>query len=1057
MKEAPHEVLLASAGTGKTFQLTSRYLGLLLAGADPGCILATTFTRKAAGEILDRVFERMVRAADGGEGLAELSEHVLGTATREQCREQLVLWSRALDRFHVGTLDAFFVRLGHLFALDLGLAPSWSIADPLEERRQREQAIGRVLAEGRNEELIELLRAVQRQAGQRSVRQALGRAVEGGRAAFLDSPPEAWTRLVVPEGATEEELAQALTSLEAFQPPATRTGTPNQNWAKALDALRRALANEQWDGVQENGLFKACREKRGSYGSVPTDDLCTVLLPVVRHARHVVLSRVAARTRALRALLERFERALQEVKRERALYGFEDLPRALAPGGPGDEPRLHGRGIDLDFRLDGRIEHLLLDEFQDTSPVQWRVLRETAENVMATGDRAFFCVGDVKQSIYGWRAAEPRLLAEMPATYHGRLHARELFESFRSSEVVLDTLDQVFDSIERTAALADRKPYLEAARRWRGQYRRHTAHKALAGDAWLIEAREPREEEGAWQTILDLVAERTRRLVQSAPRSSVAILVRTNWPIPSILDRLLLDGIRASGEGGNPLVDSQAVLHALSLLHLADHPRDRLARFHVEHGPLWGAVAELVPGSAGIHPTTLAHRLRALLASEGYGALCARLLPRVLRSGEYGEWDRRRFRQLVDLGFRHDEEPGLRADDFLDRVRETRVEDPSLASVKVMTVHAAKGLEFDAVLLPQLDESLHDRTPNVLTRRPTPDGALDFVSHNPGKDEKDWDEQLAALYDEARERSFHEALCVLYVALTRARHHVEMLIPTKPSALSYAQILKEKLPRGGSEESGPAGGKVLWRHPRGSAEWIEAEPAAPPAPEPALPERLGLAPDRAPRSLPRRSPSAEEGGGTVWGRELLRAPSEARSRGTLLHRWLEELEWIEDFRASDDELLALARALEPDEGRAREALAELRVLLAKPAVRAALARPAGGDSLFAGARHEVWREHRFSLILPDAAGREVLWSGAIDRVVVGRSDTGAIVEAGVLDYKTDDVRGPELGARVEFYRPQIEGYRAALAAITGLAPREVGASLLFLRAGRVVPVLASSG
>jgi ATP-dependent exoDNAse (exonuclease V) beta subunit len=123
--------LLASAGTGKTYQLSGHFLRLLFAGVPPERVLATTFTRKAAGEILDRVLSRLLDATRDCEKLAGLEDAVGRPLERGECVALLARVSRRLDRFRVRTLDSFFVHVGRLFALDLGLTPDWALVDEL--------------------------------------------------------------------------------------------------------------------------------------------------------------------------------------------------------------------------------------------------------------------------------------------------------------------------------------------------------------------------------------------------------------------------------------------------------------------------------------------------------------------------------------------------------------------------------------------------------------------------------------------------------------------------------------------------------------------------------------------------------------------------------------------------------------------------------------------------------------------------------------------------------------------------------------------------------------
>ena len=125
----PRELVLASAGSGKTYHLSSRILGLLAMGAPPGEVLATTFTRKAAGEILERLLVRLAEGASDPAKARELGRDAHASLTRpEECRGLLGRLLTDLHQMNVGTLDAFFVRVARSFYLELGLPPRWTIA-----------------------------------------------------------------------------------------------------------------------------------------------------------------------------------------------------------------------------------------------------------------------------------------------------------------------------------------------------------------------------------------------------------------------------------------------------------------------------------------------------------------------------------------------------------------------------------------------------------------------------------------------------------------------------------------------------------------------------------------------------------------------------------------------------------------------------------------------------------------------------------------------------------------------------------------------------------------
>ncbi len=1053
----PHRLILASAGTGKTFQLTGRFLELLYGGVEPGRILATTFTRKAAGEIFDRLLRRQVEAIEDPEKRVQLCDQIGMRLEAREIRAKLAGVVRQLDCFRVRTLDAFFVHLARLFAFELGLPADWTIVEEADDEALRRAALGLALAEAERAELLGILRELQPAEASRSIERVLLGRVKDGRDAFLDSQAEAWERVVPPRGPSEAELAGARATLQRMAIPCMRNSSPDGRWIKARDDLLRSIDAGRWQKVLTAGLghavLEADRDPSGRarpayYSQALPEEAVEALRIFLRQAAHVLLAEVARENRSARTWLERFERAYERSKAQERAYRFEDLPKHLHPR---EENRIAERDV-VWYRLDGRIDHLLLDEFQDTSPVQWRILDHLAAEILAiqTGERTFFCVGDVKQSIYGWREAEPRLLERLGERYP-ILEPEPLVRNHRSAEVILDTVQRVFGRIGENPALADPPERFRAAREWQARFDVPQAAKTLPGAAWLLEAGESSADRNDGLPTLRLAAQRTRQIRDEAPLASVGILLRRNEHLARMIYLLRNEGIRASDEGGNPLTDSPAVLHLLSLLHLADHPSDSAAAFHVATSPL-APLTGLTPDGFRAQMGEVARVVRRRRGIEGYGSFTSSFRQAV-ETG-YGTWDRKRFDQLVDLAYAYDDRAGLRTDPFVDHVRITKVEDPSSLQVKVMTIHMAKGLEFDAVILPELDLTLSLRENPLLTLRPDPAGLLQAVSHSRAKEVCLLDERPGGLRDlwadrEARET--RESLCLLYVAMTRARHRLDLIVqhrknPTKISN-DFASILRATF---GPRHAGPAG--VLWAHPENDDPWFSSVEVAPaPARSAATRSAAPSFRDRAPRFRPsvsprclqRRAPSLEEGGGRLDPRDLLRSPrSAAFLRGRLIHLWMKEVEWLDGFRLDDGRLLEIGRTECRDPAALGAALEEFRAHLGRPNVRAVLSR-----SSVSGAT-ELWRERPFAVVLPDRQKRQTLWSGAFDRVVLER-ETGKVRRAELLDFKTDRIGADDLEERVAFYRPQLAGYRRVLSHMTDLPENAIETKMVFLHLDEV--------
>jgi ATP-dependent helicase/nuclease subunit A len=1063
--EHPHELFLASAGTGKTFQLTNHFLRLLFDGVPPERILATTFTRKAAGEILDRVLERLVAGARGGKALAELAHFTEREGLTEQhCISLLGGLTRAIDRFQVRTIDAFFVQLANLFALDLELPPDWSIVDEREDADLREEAVQSVLGDGNKAERLELLRGLKAGAAPSRVHDEVLSQLNDGRDLFLESDEAAWSR-VQPQGMLDAQaLSVCLDNLRAAKLPQTKTGKPNGHYAKALNSVVQAAEDEVWTALVEKGLGRGLLDCTCVYYKIPyTDDLIDALTPVITHAVACLVNDIAQRNQALHELLRRFEERYQDLKRSRGAYRFDDLPLALAGNSHTSRP-IDDRELDLWFRLDGRLDHLLLDEFQDTAPLQWRILAPLAEEVLAdgTGERSFFCVGDTKQSIYGWRKAEPRLLAGLKQKFPV-LRATQMSESYRSSRVVLDTVNRVFSRAGDNAAFASeqREVEREAALAWQASYPEHVAAKELPGAAHVVMADEPDEERGERDVdcVVRRCVERVSRMREEAPGATVGILMRRKAWIPRLIHALRENGVPASGEGGNPLTDAESVLAFLSLLHLADYPEDSAAAFHLASTPL-GARLQLELDADETQRRAWSREMRARLIAEGLGSVAEALAAHVATDDGWTAWDRQRFAQLVDLAYAFEDRAGLRPSAFAEHVRQERVEAGVGAPVRVMTIHASKGLEFDAVVLPELHASLTGQRDGLLSLRSDPYESIDAVSVAPTKALSLGSAELRELYDSATASSITEALCVIYVALTRAARRLEIVLPFVDREREAEKDRKGELSLNGSvllryalvddldAEVGEDG--VLWSHPESDSDWArdcEAE-ATVDATEDAKPS-FRLAPSRGPRSAPTRSPSATEGGGSRRAGSLLQSPAGA-TVGTIVHRWFEECEWVEDFALDEADLHALASDATGDEALIASASNILRDSLANQALRAALSRDA--YALSDGRSAEVRNEHGFSVLLGGEAGHEELWNGFIDRLVLV-SDGDRVVSADVIDYKTDVAPDEAtLRARTDHYRPQLENYRRIVCAQFGLEPQVVRCRLLFLTAGTVIDV-----
>ncbi len=1063
MSRFDNVIIRASAGTGKTFQLSNRFLSLLHAGAPVDEILATTFTRKAAAEILDRVFVRLAEAALDQTRCDELAEHLGGQnlLTREEAHRLLVELTRKLHRLRVCTLDSFFAQLAGSFSFEIGLPPAWRIVEDADEGRLRNEAIGVTLRE--NRDVVRLIHLMNKGEAARNVSDTIREAVNQLYDVYLVTTEQAWLTIHPPSGLSDDELRETLEALSVVD----FKGDGRFEQARDKDVSSALLGD--WDEFLSGGLSKKVREGDSTYYKKQIPSAAIELYKkLLRHARSALMKELAAQTKATYELLDRFASAYRRLQEDARIMRFSDVTRILAQA---QALTAQTDTEQLGFRMDGQIRHLLLDEFQDTSLEQWQVLRPFAGRVAGSsrGQQSFvwsdqtslFCVGDVKQAIYGWRGGIAQIFDALEDEVSG-LRRTQLNKSHRSAQPVIDTVNQVFQNLTRHKKLDEASPALS---QWQDHFEPHTTSKSdLPGFVELCVA--PEEENGdVDQSVLTAAADRVAEIVARSPGSTVGVLCRRNDFVGRMIFELRAREIAASEEGGNPLTDSAAVQAVLSLLWLADHPGDSIAAAHVACSPLAGLVEFQRFDDRGA-AVAVARRVRRSLQSAGLALTISswvRGLEPFCNARDYS-----RLLQLVELGYAFPLEETLRTSRFVEFVRQRRVLDPTSAPVRVMTIHQAKGLQFDAVVLIDLDITLIGQRDSHVVGRPAPTAAIDRVCvYRNTAIQSILPADLQDVFQKATDQTLTEALCVLYVSMTRAVHAMHMFVSHKGRSThqTSAGLLRTTLHDSrASERDGKGGEKLLYAH--GDPQWYlksNAPQPTPPADEPfsaATGEiRLANMPERR-VGLERTSASRRAGGTKRRVGELFATEAgAARTRGTLLHAWFQLVEWLDDGPPNEKQLVEAARQIRIGEAEVARRKADFFEILEKPAICDLLHRKfyeVPCDEVIQSVlpnefhdstlRAEVFTERPFAF-----RDKAQIVIGSIDRLVLlYRGDQ--IIAADVIDYKSDAVDGADtaaIAATCERYRPQLETYRKAVAETFRIDRLRIATRLVFVAGGVV--------
>ena len=830
----------ANAGAGKTRVLTERVARLLLEGADPQRILCLTFTKAAAAEMKDRLFGALggwtvAPETDLAAALEALTGKPPSAAQRDRARR---LFAEALETpggLKIETIHAFCQRVLQRFPVEAGIAPGFTLLD--------ERASAALLAEARRDlftaaasddrigAAVALLAARLHDGALSNLIDGLGaRRAQVFRALAKDASGRRWpieaaiaaapTILGAETGDTPESvIADYLARIDRAQ------------WSRAAEALGSGGKTDQgyaeaiaaflgdgpagFDGLSRV-FVKSDGEQRAKFVTKAVDGAHPWLTPFLA-AEQERWCRAAARVRAARlvqltqAMLVCAGHVIALYERTKAASGaldFDDLVRIT-------------RALLVEreaaawvlWKLDCGVDHVLVDEAQDTSPEQWDIVRALTDEFFAgagarPGPRTVFAVGDPKQSIYRFQGADPSAFGRERAAYRTRLaeaglpFADETLKlSRRTVAPVLALVDQIFANETLRAGASGGEAIAHVAAR---------AGQAGAVELWPSEPYPPGEDDDEWTRPVDAprsdhprtvvagrIASEIHRWIRSGVRiesedrpvtpGDILILVKRRGSIAGeLVAALKRAGVPVAGADRLDIIEHIAVQDCLALARFALLPEDDLSLAEVLKSPLCGldddALFRLAHGRTG----TLWASLEAAAADypDAHGCLRAardaagqvppfEFFARVLETGGRKRLLARLGMEAADpldeflslaLAYEDVTHPSLQGFlAWLEAGAELKRENRAGGEVRVMTVHGAKGLEAPIVILP--DTTGDPNGKRKIGENPLlhPQGPL-----FPATKAEDVDATASVRQHEASEVEAEDAR-LLYVALTRAR------------------------------------------------------------------------------------------------------------------------------------------------------------------------------------------------------------------------------------------------------------------------------------------------
>ena len=1075
-----HVAISASAGSGKTFQLAHRYIDLMTSGVSPDRIIALTFSRKAAGEIFDSVVKHLCDAAGSPEGAHKVGQRIGRPEFRQQDFLQLLRrLLLSINTLHISTLDSFTVSILKSFPMELGIPSAFQIMDndSGEAQAASRKVLGLIFNHHRvtgaaQQAFLDAFRQATSGQETKNLEKSLDEFISGYRERYCFMPEaDTWGQegTVWPQGSPWFEpagdLATAAAELKASLPASGFTEKLLDSLTSIIDFCSGYGESSYWDSSLSNtAAFQALLagleelERGGLTLSYSRRDYalsarqCQLLFMLLRHVMGIELRAALRRTRGIYQVLHQYEQFYDEMVRRRGQLTFTDAQYLLTAANEFSSGSVlsrmpeHAARLYIDYRLDCKLDHWLLDEFQDTSDLQWEVLCNLADEILqdGSGQRSFFYVGDVKQAIYGWRGGNARLFGKILEQYQGRIEQIPLSVSFRSCQPVIDTVNRVFGSFP------DGQLPQQAVTEWEKIWQEHRCQTDVVPEQGYVALLEPPCDGGEVKPTdgnrYHVIANLLNEIKPLNHGLSVAILVRKNDVGKDIVDFLRNEcpGMPVVHEGRAAIKDNPVVSVLLALVKFAAHPGDTFAWRHLQMSPLNQYFAQ-----QRLHRDSLPLLLSKEIQTHGFQAFIRSWGARLNSGDQLDNFGRKRLNDLVNAAGEFDRIGASACSDFLRFIDNYQLHELGTDNaVRVMTVYQSKGLGFDIVILPDLQGNNMARASHpdfVIARDPETERPL-WALKMPRAVIAESDPVLAEQVQKADETACFDALSVLYVALTRARQGLYMItaFPGKsaktvtPAAFLKSQLAGNPKPTCGSGiEIG--GQEFTCLYETGERDWYVKAPSKDRPAKRGEPLELSGEFGRYP-SLRRRLFSVSPS--TIEGREI-RADSlfthvthDSMELGQAIHELFEKVSWIDEVDVEDVIEEWRETSYVPEEIK-RRAAEQFRKAIGCEEVRQVLSRPKGVVSL--------WREKHFEIVLEDQ------WiTGVFDRVTIALESDGKPLRATILDFKSNEITDDtELANTAEYYRPQLLLYGKALSRLLGLDPSQFKLQLLFTCAGKV--------
>lgn len=703
----PFLALEASAGSGKTFALSVRFIATILSGANPNEIVALTFTKKAANEMKERIIKTFLALETHFAELTELAK-MLSKSEEEILKMRDKQKAKFLEsNLKIGTFDSFFASILRQFSLNLGLSSDFDISSNLKEL-QRAEFIAQI---SKDNALLKALAA------------SIANAQKSQNNFFetLEMFYENFSSLKRDENAkfpSSNRIKRALLNLREYAQMSggSKTAVDSFSEAEPIELIKRSF------------ISRESLEYR-TYSKIYTPKLDELFFELKSELKSYFSELEAYKINELGRFLEIYKRVKLELNKKLNTLTFSDINALVYEllCGKLDNEMLY-------FRLDGRINHLLIDEFQDTNVTQYEIMKPLIAEIVAgygqNGLGSFFYVGDTKQSIYRFRGGKKELFDKLKSDF-AQIENENLDTNYRSFKALVKFSNAVFkDKIsnfkEQKACVKDDDRIAHAAVLDSCEY-----FQSEAGDHGFLRV-------VSSDDIVNEAVEQTKNLLANGVKEDdITILCWKNEDIDRLGFTLESSGIKSVGEGATTLLKSPYVGAVIEYAKFCLFG-DEIYKLNTE------AILNIKVSKLSVDIAKPAFASLKYLASKlGVDGSNADMLRLYEVSQEYGN--------LANFIFN------------LEKI-EAKASAKSKSGVKIMTVHKSKGLQFEHVIVCDKIGGDKNDSSNFITEYDI--NTSWQIKHNVKKES--FDEEFARLKERARELEYAEDINKLYVAFTRA-------------------------------------------------------------------------------------------------------------------------------------------------------------------------------------------------------------------------------------------------------------------------------------------------